>query len=73
MTSVEDCVELAIRGLDVCVHGSEERLIQATRGNNIDGLEAVSVFKRSKNEKGLASEWRFEKRDRKSYSGSSES
>ena len=55
------------------VNGSEERLIQATRGNNIDGLEAVSVFKRSKNEKGLASEWRFEKRDRKSYSGSSES
>ena len=30
------------------VHGSEKRLIQATRGNNIDGLEAASVLKRSK-------------------------
>ena len=26
---IEDCVELAIRGLEVFVHGSEERLIQA--------------------------------------------
>ena len=29
MISIEDCVELAIRGLEVYVHGSEERLIQA--------------------------------------------
>ena len=28
------------------VHGSEERLIQAARGDKIDGLEAVSVLKR---------------------------
>ena len=27
--SIEDCVELAIRGLQVYVHGSEERLIRA--------------------------------------------
>ena len=51
MISTEDCVELAIRGLEVYVHGSEERLIQAARGNKIDGLEAASVSKRSKKEK----------------------
>ena len=43
---IEDCVELAIRGLEVYVHGSEERLIQAARGDKIDGLEAASVLKR---------------------------
>ena len=31
LISIEDCVELAIRGLEVHVHGSEERLIQETR------------------------------------------
>ena len=29
LISIEDCVELAIRGLEVYVHGSEERFIQA--------------------------------------------
>ena len=52
MISTEDCVELAIRGLEVYVHGSEERLIQAAR-DKIDGLEAASVLKRSKKEKRL--------------------
>ena len=100
LISTEDCVELAIRGLEMYVHGSEERWIRAARGDRIDRLEAAGVLKRSKKEKrledwekkvlhgqylrqtkevrrdqcwGLASEWRFEKRDRKSYSGSSES
>ena len=100
LISTEGCLELAMRGLEVYVHGSEERFIQAARGDKIDGLEAASVLKRSKNEKrledweeklrygqylrqikevrndqcwGLASEWRFEKGDRKFYSGSSES
>ena len=41
MISTEDCVELAIRGLEVYVHGSEERLIQAARGDEIDRLEAA--------------------------------
>ena len=45
MISIEDCVDLAIRGLKVFVHGSEERLIEATRGDKIDGLEAASVLK----------------------------
>ena len=35
------------------VQGSEERLIQVARGDKIDGLEAVSVLKRSKKEKRL--------------------
>ena len=47
----EDCVELAIRDLEVYVHGSEKILIQAARGDTIDGLEAASVLKRSKKEK----------------------
>ena len=50
---IEDCVELAIRGLEVHVHGSEERLIQAARGDKIDGLEAAGVLKRSKKEERL--------------------
>ena len=50
---IEDCVELGIRYLEVYVHGSEEKLIQAARGDKIDGLEAASVLKRSKKEKRL--------------------
>ena len=38
LISIEDCVELAIRGLKVYIHESEERLIQAARGDKIDGL-----------------------------------
>ena len=44
---------LPIRDLEVYVHGSEERLIQAARGDKIDGLEAAIVLKRSKKEKRL--------------------
>ena len=46
LISIEDCVELAIRGLEVYVHRGEERLIQAARGDKIDGLGAASVLKR---------------------------
>ena len=53
MTSTKYCAELALRGLEVYVHGCEERLIQAARGDMIDGLEAASVLKRSKIEKRL--------------------
>ena len=53
MISIKDCVELAIRGLEVYVHGCEERLIQPAIGDKIDGLEAASVLKRSKTEKRL--------------------
>ena len=53
MISTDDCVELTIRVLEVYVHGSEERLIQAAIGDKIDGLEAASVLKRLKKEKRL--------------------
>ena len=48
LISVKDCVDLAIIGLEVYFHGSEDRLIQAARGDKIDGLEAGSVLERSK-------------------------
>ena len=53
LISIEDFVELAIRGLEVYVHGSEERLIQSARGDKIDGLEPASFSKRSKKGKKL--------------------
>ena len=31
-----------VRGLEVHVHGCEERLIQAASGDRVDGLEAAS-------------------------------
>ena len=48
LISIEDYVELAIRVLEVYVHGNEERLIHAARGHKIDGLEAASVFEEIK-------------------------
>ena len=59
LISIEDCVELAIKGLEVYIHGSKERLIQAARGDKISGLEAASVLKRSKKEKRLE-DWEAE-------------
>ena len=53
LISIKECVELATRGLEVYVHGCEERLIQAAIGDKIDGLEAASVLKKSKTEKRL--------------------
>ena len=53
LISIEDCVELAIRGLEVYVNGSEERLIQAARGDKIDGLEVASILKKLKKERRL--------------------
>ena len=57
LIAIEDCVEvwqleLAVRGLEVYVHGSEKRLIQASSGDRLDGLEA-SVLKKAKKEKRL--------------------
>ena len=53
MIFIQYCVELAIRSLEVYVHGSEERLIQAARGDKMDSLETRSVLKISKKEKRL--------------------
>ena len=46
-------MELAIRGLEVYVHRSEEILIRDARRDKIDHLEAASVLKRSRKEKRL--------------------
>ena len=48
LISIEDSFELAVSGLEDYVHGSQEGLINAARGDGIDGLEAASVLKRSK-------------------------
>ena len=53
MIANEDCVELTVRSLEVYVHGSEERLLQAARGDRVDDLEAASVLKKGKEEKRL--------------------
>ena len=42
LISIEDCVELAVRSLEVYVHRSKARLMQAARG---DGLETANVLK----------------------------
>ena len=54
MIVIEDYVELAVRGWEVYVHGSEGRLIQAVRGDRVDDrLEAANVLKKAKKEKRL--------------------
>ena len=45
LITIEDCVELACRGLKVYVHGSEESLLQTAMG---DREEAESVFKKGR-------------------------
>ena len=44
---------LIVRGVEVYVHGSVERLLQAAKGDRLDGLEAASVLKKVKKEKRL--------------------
>ena len=53
LIAIEDCAELAVRGLEVYVYGSEERLLQAARGDREDDLEAASVLKKVEKEKRL--------------------
>ena len=52
LRAIEDCVELAVIGLGVYVHGSEERLLQAARGDR-NGLEEENLLKKAKKEKRL--------------------
>ena len=54
LIATEDCVELAVRGLEVYVHESEERLILAARRDKLDGLEAASVLKKAKKTEEIA-------------------
>ena len=44
LIAIEDCVQLTVKGLEVYVHGSEERVLQAARGDRVNGLEATSVL-----------------------------
>ena len=53
MIAIENCVELAVRGLEVYIHGSVVRLLQAASRDRVDSLEAVSVLKKSKKEERL--------------------
>ena len=46
LIAIEDCVELAVRYLEIYVYGSEKRLLQAAKGDRVDGLEAASVSKK---------------------------
>ena len=48
LTAIQDCIELAVGGVGVYVHRMEERLIQAARGDRVDGSEAASVLKKAK-------------------------
>ena len=48
-----DCVEWAVRGLEVYIHGIEKRQTQAAKGDMLDVLEAASVLKKVKKEKRL--------------------
>ena len=56
MIAIEDWVELAVRGLELYVHGSEERLLQAARKDRVYGLEAANVLKKAKKEK-ILEDW----------------
>ena len=53
MIAIEDCVDLAGRRLVVNINGSEERLLQVTRGDRVNGLEKARVLKKAKKEKRL--------------------
>ena len=47
LIAIEGCVELVVRGLEVYVHGREEWLLQAARGERLDGLEVLNVLKKN--------------------------
>ena len=51
--AIEDCVELAVRGLEMYVYGSEERLIQAAMRDKLDKTEDASILKKAKKKKAL--------------------
>ena len=62
LVAIEDCVESALRYLEVYVHGSERRLIKAARGDRGDGLGKATVLTKAKKEKKLKdwAQWRIE-------------
>ena len=44
---------MVVRDLEVYVYRSEERLLQAARGDKVDGLSAANVLKKANKEKRL--------------------
>ena len=48
LISIENCVELAIRGLEVYVHGSEKKLIRAAQGDKIRWFRSCKCFEEIK-------------------------
>ena len=54
-------IRLAIPGLEVCLHSSDERLAQAATFHKIDGLEATSISKTERKE------WRLQNWEDKSF------
>ena len=56
LIAIKDCVELAVRGLAVYVHGREKRLLRTASGDKVDGLEAAGVLKKTKKEK-ILQDW----------------
>lgn len=38
---IEDCIELTVRGPKVYIHSVDERMMQVTSNDKIDGLEAT--------------------------------
>ena len=53
LISIENCVELAIRGLKVHVHGIEEIFTQAARGDKIDRFKSCKCFEEIKERKNI--------------------
>ena len=47
---IEDWVRLAVLGLELCIHSSDERLTQA---HKMHGLEATSILKIKRKERRL--------------------
>ena len=47
LMAIEDCVELAVRGLEAYVYGSEERLLHAARGDRLSWLRSSKCFEKS--------------------------
>lgn len=41
LMSIEDCIELTVRGPKVYIHSVDERMMQVTSDDKIDGLEAT--------------------------------
>lgn len=48
MSDIQDCIELAIRGWEVNIHNSDERLMQVYRDDMIDWFEANSILQTKK-------------------------